>query len=114
MVCQAAGRTRFRALKHLHRVAGSATIIVRIIACFQPLRDCQFSVIDSSSGPDYSAPKEKLSVNSGNADLNPGKKFLVFDQTTVIVSSGPGFPFHRATPWTLNQLSHSAMDDGAI
>lgn len=41
MVCQAAGQTRFRALKHENGIAGSATIIVRVIACFQPLQDCQ-------------------------------------------------------------------------
>ncbi|KAL9275603.1 hypothetical protein AKJ16_DCAP21184, partial [Drosera capensis] len=41
MVCQAAGQTRFRALKHENGVAGSATVVVRVIACFQPLQICQ-------------------------------------------------------------------------
>lgn len=41
MVCQSAGQTTFRALKHLNGTAGSATIIVKVIACFQPLQDCQ-------------------------------------------------------------------------
>ncbi|CAN4122365.1 unnamed protein product [Withania somnifera] len=41
MVFQAASQTRFRALKHENGIAGSATIIVRVIACFQPLQDCQ-------------------------------------------------------------------------
>ncbi|GFY95500.1 hypothetical protein Acr_10g0008850 [Actinidia rufa] len=41
MVCQAASQTRFRALKHENGIAGKATIIVRVIACFQPLQDCQ-------------------------------------------------------------------------
>ncbi|KAG6585355.1 Transcription factor basic helix-loop-helix 143, partial [Cucurbita argyrosperma subsp. sororia] len=41
MVCQAATKTRFRALKHENGIAGTATIIVRVIACFQPLQDCQ-------------------------------------------------------------------------
>ncbi|KAK7351563.1 hypothetical protein VNO77_11117 [Canavalia gladiata] len=41
MVCQAASQTRFRALKHENGSAGSSTIIVRVIACFQPLRECQ-------------------------------------------------------------------------
>lgn len=45
MVCQAASQTRFRALKHENGIAGSATIIVRVIACFQPLQDCQVSII---------------------------------------------------------------------
>ena len=45
MVCQAASQTRFRALKHENGIAGSATIIVRVIACFQPLQDCQVSRI---------------------------------------------------------------------
>ncbi|TYI28362.1 hypothetical protein ES332_A05G239300v1 [Gossypium tomentosum] len=41
MVCQAATQTRFRALKYENGIAGSATIVVRVIACFQPLQDCQ-------------------------------------------------------------------------
>jgi len=41
MVCQAASQTRFRALKHESGIAGNSTIIVRVIACFQPLRECQ-------------------------------------------------------------------------
>ncbi|WOL02771.1 hypothetical protein Cni_G11490 [Canna indica] len=41
MVCQAATQTRFRALKYEKGIAGSSTIIVRVIACFQPLQDCQ-------------------------------------------------------------------------
>ncbi|EXB75558.1 hypothetical protein L484_026030 [Morus notabilis] len=45
MVCQAASQTRFRALKHENGIAGSATIIVRVIACFQPLQDCQVIVL---------------------------------------------------------------------
>lgn len=47
MVCQAASQTRFRALKHENGIAGSATIIVRVIACFQPLQDCQVSETDN-------------------------------------------------------------------
>lgn len=41
MVCQAASQTRFRALKYEHGIAGRAAIVVRIIACFQPLKFCQ-------------------------------------------------------------------------
>ncbi|KAJ6741042.1 hypothetical protein OIU79_001045 [Salix purpurea] len=41
MVCQAASQTRFRALKHENGSAGKPTIIVRVIACYQPLQDCQ-------------------------------------------------------------------------
>ncbi|KAG5014982.1 hypothetical protein AAZX31_08G067600 [Glycine max] len=41
MVCQAASQTRFRALKHEYGIDGKATIIVRVIACFQPLHFCQ-------------------------------------------------------------------------
>lgn len=41
MVCQAASQTRFRALKHENGMAGKAPIIVKVIACFQPLQDCQ-------------------------------------------------------------------------
>jgi hypothetical protein len=43
MVSQAASQTRFRALKHESGIAGRPTIIVRVIACFQPLQDCQVS-----------------------------------------------------------------------
>jgi hypothetical protein len=43
-VCQAASQTRFRALKHENGSAGKLTIIVRVIACYQPLQDCQVSV----------------------------------------------------------------------
>ncbi|GAB4853232.1 hypothetical protein Ancab_017421 [Ancistrocladus abbreviatus] len=41
MVCQGASQTRFRALKHENGIPGKTTIIVRVIACFQPLQDCQ-------------------------------------------------------------------------
>ncbi|KAE9613460.1 hypothetical protein Lalb_Chr05g0217661 [Lupinus albus] len=41
MVYQAASQTRFRALKHWSGVEGEPTIIVRVIACFQPLHFCQ-------------------------------------------------------------------------
>ncbi|CAJ1975995.1 unnamed protein product [Sphenostylis stenocarpa] len=41
MVCQAASKTRFRALKHENGIEGEPTIIIRVIACFQPLHDCQ-------------------------------------------------------------------------
>lgn len=43
MVCQKASQTTFRTLKHENGIAGCATIIVRVIACFQPLQDCQVS-----------------------------------------------------------------------
>ncbi|MBA0755335.1 hypothetical protein Gogos_021655 [Gossypium gossypioides] len=43
MVCQAASQTRFRALKHENGIAGKPTIVVRVIACFQPMEDCQHS-----------------------------------------------------------------------
>ncbi|KAF3326486.1 hypothetical protein FCM35_KLT08116 [Carex littledalei] len=41
MVWQAAAKTRFRELKHETGIYGGAPIIVRTIACFQPLQDCQ-------------------------------------------------------------------------
>ncbi|KAK6241301.1 hypothetical protein SCA6_006690 [Theobroma cacao] len=41
MVCQAASQTRFRALKYENGIAGKSTIVVRVIACFQPMEDCQ-------------------------------------------------------------------------
>ncbi|KAJ8764756.1 hypothetical protein K2173_009152 [Erythroxylum novogranatense] len=57
MVCQAASQTRFRALKYENGIAGKQTIIVRVIACYQPLQDCQeylapnFSDMSSSLEP---------------------------------------------------------------
>ncbi|GAB4844925.1 hypothetical protein Ancab_038316 [Ancistrocladus abbreviatus] len=53
MVCQAASQTRFRALKHENGVAGCATIIVRVIACFQPLQDCQAEYFRHLLKPDF-------------------------------------------------------------
>ncbi|KAI3947621.1 hypothetical protein MKX01_034286 [Papaver californicum] len=41
MVCQRASQTKFRALKHETGITGNTTIIVKVIACFQPLQDCQ-------------------------------------------------------------------------
>lgn len=41
MVSQAAGQTNFRGVKHESGIAGSARIVVKVIACFQPLEDCQ-------------------------------------------------------------------------
>ncbi|KAD6119558.1 hypothetical protein E3N88_10829 [Mikania micrantha] len=41
-----AGQTRFRAFKHENGIDGSATMIVKVIACFQPLQDCQVIVMD--------------------------------------------------------------------
>ncbi|CAI9769205.1 unnamed protein product [Fraxinus pennsylvanica] len=41
MVCQGASQTRFKALKHENGISGRTTIIVRVIACFQPLQICQ-------------------------------------------------------------------------
>ncbi|KAL3567628.1 hypothetical protein D5086_030279 [Populus alba] len=43
MVCQAASQSRFRALKYENGIAGKPTIIVRVIACYRPLQDCQVS-----------------------------------------------------------------------
>ncbi|CAK9148997.1 unnamed protein product [Ilex paraguariensis] len=53
MVCQAASQTRFRALKHENGIAGCATIIVRVIACFQPLQDCQAEYFRHLLKPHY-------------------------------------------------------------
>lgn len=43
MVCQAASQTRFRALMYENGIAGRPTIVVRVIACFQPMQGCQVS-----------------------------------------------------------------------
>ncbi|KAG7011543.1 Transcription factor bHLH, partial [Cucurbita argyrosperma subsp. argyrosperma] len=41
MVCQSASQTRFRALKYENGIAGKPTIVVKVIACFQPPQNCQ-------------------------------------------------------------------------
>ncbi|KAL8509061.1 hypothetical protein ACS0TY_016311 [Phlomoides rotata] len=61
MVCQAASQTRFRALKHESGIAWCATIIVRVIACFQPLQDCQAEYFRHLLKP---VTSNKQSVNS--------------------------------------------------
>ncbi|PWA84964.1 Myc-type, basic helix-loop-helix (bHLH) domain-containing protein [Artemisia annua] len=62
MVCQSAGQTTFRALKHLNGTAGSATIIVKVIACFQPLQDCQgFDSWFRDQQTDWQSPNPNLS-----------------------------------------------------
>ncbi|KAK2662905.1 hypothetical protein Ddye_001479 [Dipteronia dyeriana] len=43
MVSQAAGQTRFRELKYENGIAGKPTIIVKVVACFKPMEDCQIS-----------------------------------------------------------------------
>ncbi|KAM7253066.1 hypothetical protein ACFE04_008805 [Oxalis oulophora] len=54
MVCQGASQTTFRSLKHEKGVAGSVTIIVKVIACFQPLQDCQnYGVISFSDSQTF-------------------------------------------------------------
>ncbi|GJV75558.1 transcription factor bHLH145-like protein [Tanacetum coccineum] len=62
MVCQSAGQTTFRALKHLNGTSGSATIIVKVIACFQPLEDCQgFDSWFRDQPTDWQSPNPNLS-----------------------------------------------------
>ncbi|CAN6821670.1 unnamed protein product [Brassica oleracea] len=41
MVCQSPGKTRFRALKYETGDANRPAIVVRVIACFQPMDNCQ-------------------------------------------------------------------------
>ncbi|KAI5057246.1 hypothetical protein GOP47_0027261 [Adiantum capillus-veneris] len=41
MICQAASLIRFRALKHKGGICGHVTMVLRIIAGFQPSRTCQ-------------------------------------------------------------------------
>ncbi|KAG4147456.1 hypothetical protein ERO13_D05G224000v2, partial [Gossypium hirsutum] len=74
MVCQAATQTRFRALKYENGIAGSATIVVRVIACFQPLQDCQAEyfrhllkpVTETASRLPFSLLQHKLLVCCGS------------------------------------------------
>ncbi|KAF8406080.1 hypothetical protein HHK36_008160 [Tetracentron sinense] len=89
MVCQAASQTRFRALKHENGIAGSATIIVRVIACFQPLQDCQVIVfywMEKDYGswlhPQQSA-WQSPNLNSRRAPVDMGR------QDTFPISTNP-------------------------
>ncbi|KAI7754524.1 hypothetical protein M8C21_028894, partial [Ambrosia artemisiifolia] len=89
MVCQSAGQTRFRALKHLNGTAGSATIIVKVIACFQPLQDCQkFSEIfihaHARSSPGFSSWSrdqpidwQSLNPNISSAQFGLGPQVII-------------------------------------
>ncbi|KAK4747496.1 hypothetical protein SAY87_014082 [Trapa incisa] len=67
--------------------------------------------------PNYSALGEKLAISCGNSGLNSERKFLVFDQsgdqTTIMVSSGPGTPLHCITSWTAKQSAHPNVDNEA-
>ncbi|KAL5982358.1 hypothetical protein ACLOJK_016429 [Asimina triloba] len=63
MVCQAASQTRFRALKHENGIAGNSTIIVRVIACFQPLQDCQAEYFRHLLKPVTSSGMQQLSFS---------------------------------------------------
>ncbi|KAG6412018.1 hypothetical protein SASPL_124676 [Salvia splendens] len=70
MVSQAASQTRFRALKHESGIDGSATIIVRVIACFQPLQDCQL-------------PHVHFRPNISDIYLNLSRRFVSFPRIQV-------------------------------
>uniref|UniRef100_A0A6N2LUK5 Uncharacterized protein n=1 Tax=Salix viminalis TaxID=40686 RepID=A0A6N2LUK5_SALVM len=59
MVCQAASQTRFRALKHENGSAGKPTIIVRVIAYYQPLQDCQYQAGICSFSFSFSCSRKK-------------------------------------------------------
>ncbi|KAB1206817.1 hypothetical protein CJ030_MR7G008267 [Morella rubra] len=92
MVCQAASQTRFRALKHESGIAGKPTIIVRVIACFQPLQDCQAN--ESRLSPEHSAWKpSKLHFMSPG--LQPGQQECLpahVNPVTCVSSSHIAFP----------------------
>ncbi|KAJ1386998.1 hypothetical protein SESBI_40312 [Sesbania bispinosa] len=60
MVCQAASQTRFRAFKHENSIEGESTIIVRVIACFQPLHYCQAEYFRHLLKPVTMLPKPSL------------------------------------------------------
>ncbi|KAL4558986.1 hypothetical protein LXL04_031115 [Taraxacum kok-saghyz] len=102
MVCQSAGQTRFRALKHEHGIAGSATIIVKVIACFQPLQDCQ---------AEYFRHLLKPVTNLYNAHGTPFIHILGFEswfqsqQIDPNMLSAPNFRHRLSIPCLGNMLS---------
>ncbi|XP_020586613.1 LOW QUALITY PROTEIN: transcription factor SAC51-like [Phalaenopsis equestris] len=106
MVCQAATKTRFQALKHENGFAGGATIIVRVIVCFQPLQDCQEEMHEDTDEIDallYSDSKfsfDSEEASTGHSPLNMNVK-------DVISSSIP------AKRRKLN-LDHSPIDESLI
>ncbi|KAI7732001.1 LOW QUALITY PROTEIN: hypothetical protein M8C21_030189, partial [Ambrosia artemisiifolia] len=80
MVCQSAGQTRFRALKHLNGTAGRPTIILKLIACFQPLQHSQFSVIytrpRNPSSPDQQTDWRSLNPNFSSTQFGLGPRVM--------------------------------------
>uniref|UniRef100_A0A803MEF8 BHLH domain-containing protein n=2 Tax=Chenopodium quinoa TaxID=63459 RepID=A0A803MEF8_CHEQI len=87
MVCQAASQTRFRALKHENGVAGFATIIVRVIACFQPLRRILSSFAQASN-----VDKKLVLYFGGLVQLG----FLGFTTSSIILQAITKRGFHFA------------------
>ncbi|MBA0777202.1 hypothetical protein Gotri_005254 [Gossypium trilobum] len=84
MVCQAASQTRFRALKYENGIAGSATIVVRVIACFQPLQDCQMR-----EGCGFSFPQQRFDWRSHDLSSLAAPHPLVQQNTNPqLVNSG--------------------------
>ncbi|GLT94359.1 hypothetical protein SLE2022_121040 [Rubroshorea leprosula] len=75
MVCQAASKTRFRALKYENGIAGKPTIVVRVIACFQPMEDCQAEYFRHLLKPDQASSTSWYSfggmVEANNTCLLP-------------------------------------------
>ncbi|CAL5417888.1 unnamed protein product [Camellia sinensis] len=106
MVSQAASQTRFRALKHESGIAGSATIIVRVIACFQPLQDCQSdccSWMEKDFGSWFyhqHSDRPPLNLNTLCGPFNLGQQNAISTYTSPlanVVSTNAtlqGFPFY--------------------
>ncbi|KAL0909059.1 hypothetical protein M5K25_023581 [Dendrobium thyrsiflorum] len=98
MVCQAATQTRFRTLKHENGFAGGATMIVRVIACFQQLQDCQmwkFSYLNS--GYNLRPP------DVGQQQLNPDSLvFPTYTSTTIGCFTSNSITPFPGSPLNLN------------
>ncbi|MFQ6642251.1 hypothetical protein Gotur_017579 [Gossypium turneri] len=113
MVCQAASQTRFRALKYENGIAGSATIVVRVIACFQPLQDCQMR-----EGCGFSFPQQRFDWRSHHLSCLAAPHPLVQQNTNPqLVNSGidmvsvPRTLPDYANPGTVPQLQVGQVNE---
>ncbi|KAL6494585.1 hypothetical protein OROGR_031385 [Orobanche gracilis] len=91
MVCQAASQTRFRAHKHENGIAGRTTIIIRVIACFQPLQNCQnfwknpFAGLHATINYSGTARDSQMSKQMERSDLNQMASY--FNSSTLTANA---------------------------
>ncbi|GER30418.1 transcription factor, partial [Striga asiatica] len=94
MVCQAASQTRFKAHKHENGMAGKTTIIVKVIACFQPLQNCQAEYFRHLLKP--------------VTDL---ESFSEFDMIVITIYTLPGFFFFFGWMFTAKESRKITYSD---